>query len=114
MTIISVLEETRKGSQLLGGTPELTRTFVVTFSTPKSASEIAAACGATLGSPHPDFPSAVVVNVSVDESRIENPAEDENNQRREEAQAETPLPLPPDVILVSEVPILVSEEEAEE
>lgn len=117
MAVLSVREETRSGQQLIGGSPELTRTFTVTLSAPLSATAIAAACGATLGSPHPDFPAAVVVDVSVEESRIEGTPSDDpeeaNQDIRDEAQQNTPQELPPDEILVTELPILLAEEEEE-
>jgi hypothetical protein len=117
MAVLGVREETRSGQQLIGGSPQLTRTFTVTLSAPLSATAIAAACGATLGSPHPDFPTAVVVDVSVEEARIESApaddAEEANEDIRQDAQQNTSLPLPPDEILVTELPILLAEEEEE-
>jgi hypothetical protein len=114
MAIISIEEVSRKGSQPIGGSPQLTRVFSVTLSAPLSAAQIAAACGASLGTPHPDFPRAVVIDVSVDETRIEEaPPEDiqeANEEIREEAQQNTPFPLPPNEILETELPILLSEE----
>jgi len=115
MAVLSVVEQTRSGQQLIGGSPQLTRTFTVTLSAPLPANSIAAVCGVTLGSPHPDFPEAVVVDVSVEESRIESApaddAEEANEDIRQDAQQNTPLPLPPDEILVTELPILLAEEE---
>jgi hypothetical protein len=85
------------------------------LSAPVPLSVVVAACGATLGSPHPDFPAAVVVDVSVDQNRIEDsPSENTqtgNEERRQEAQQNTPLPLPPDEILETELSILLDAEE---
>jgi hypothetical protein len=110
MAVISVREESRSGSQPIGGSPQLTRVFSVTLSAPLSAAQIAAACGVTLGTPHPDFPRAVVIDVSVDESRIEEAPpesiEEENEEIKRELQENTPLPLPPDEILQTELPVL--------
>lgn len=115
MAIISIVEQSRQAGQLLGGVPELTRTFSVTLSAAVPAPAIAQACGVSLGSPHPDFPAAVVVDVQVEESRIEDApletVEAQNEQNKKEAQDNTPLPLPPDEILETELPVLISEED---
>lgn len=115
MAILGVQELTRQGQQLIGGSPQLTRVFTVTLSAAVPLSAVVAACGATLGSPHPDFPEAVVVDVSVDQNRLENaPAldiEEANQEIRDEAQQSTPLPLPPDEILETELSILLDAEE---
>lgn len=112
--ILSIVEESRTGQQLLGGLPELTRTFTVTMSEIMSEESLAAACGVLLGSPHPTNPFAIVVDVKVEESRVEDalpdaPA-DANDEIRKEAQQNTTQPLPPDEILVTNFPVLLAEE----
>jgi hypothetical protein len=124
MAILSVQEQTEQGQQLIGGKAQLTRTFTVILSAPIPLPQVVEACGATLGSPHPDVPDAVVVDVSVDQNRLEGAPPDEgappedvevaNEETREEAQQTTRLPLPPDEILVTELPILLDAEEQED
>jgi hypothetical protein len=118
MAIIDILEESRSGSQPIGGSPEFTRVFSVKMSAPVPAGVIVAACGVSLGSPHPDFPRAVVVQVSVDEGRIEEAPpesiEEENEEIKRELQENTPFPLPPDEILETELPVLRRAEESSE
>lgn len=115
MAIISVSEETSSGGQPIGGSPQFTRTFTVLMTERASNAALVAACGVPLGAPHPENPFAVVVDVSVEQTRVESspldtPA-DENERNRREAQDNTPLPLPPDEILESELPGLLVEEE---
>jgi hypothetical protein len=120
MAIISITEESSSGQQLIGGTPQFTRTFTVLLTDTVSPAALAAACGVLIGSPHPNYPFAVVVDVAVEQARLEAPLsspqtpEEQDEAAKEEAQQNTPLPLPPDEILESELPVLIAGEEEEE
>jgi hypothetical protein len=88
--IISISEEGRQRTHLLGASPVFTRTFKVLLTSSISARDLLAQCGVLLGSRHPEFAAAQVVSTEVEERLIEQ--EDIGSE----------LPAPPPEILGSE------------
>jgi hypothetical protein len=72
MAIKTVIELSRDSQQGAGEQTELTRTFRVELTSPLSVRLVVAACGVSIGSPHPDFPDCVCYNISTQESVAES------------------------------------------
>lgn len=69
MAILNIFEMPRSGTHKFGEGPSFVRTFKVEVSNASHTfAEIVQACGVTHGSPHPEFPSAVVDELDVSEA----------------------------------------------
>jgi hypothetical protein len=90
--IISIFEEGRQRTHLLGASPVFTRTFKVLLTSSISARDLLAECGVLLGSRHPEFAAAQVVSTEVEERLVFFDASDSDSN----------LPAPPPQILDSE------------
>jgi hypothetical protein len=69
MAIKSIVELSRDSQQ--GESTELTRTFRVELTEPLSVRLVIAACGVSVGAPHPDFPDCVCYSITTQESVAE-------------------------------------------
>jgi len=70
MAIKTVIELSREGQQ--GESVEFTRTFRVELTAPVSVRLVTAACGVSVGSPHPDFSGSFCYAISTQESLAES------------------------------------------
>ena len=76
MAVVAIIEQAREATHKFGASPEFTRTIRVELAAPMSAGLVVQLVGCAHGSPHPEFPPALCVDVQVSESLIEDPVEE--------------------------------------